>query len=59
MEGIVKKCAFEDHKEKEAKFYCIQCGINMCIKCENFHSKLLKHHKIIPLEKNIAEIFTG
>ena len=59
MEGIVKKCAFEDHKEKEAKFYCIQCGINMCIKCENFHSKLCKHHKIIPLEQNIAEIFTG
>ena len=60
MENNNKKCSFEEHKEKDANFYCIQCGINMCNKCEkNYHSKLCKHHNIIPLDKNIDEIFTG
>ena len=59
MEDINKKCSLEEHKEKDAKFYCVQCGVNMCNKCKDFHSKLCKHHKIIPLDKNIDEIFTG
>ena len=59
MENELKKCAFEEHKEKNANFYCIQCGIYMCNKCENFHSKLCKHHKRISIDKNIDEIFTG
>ena len=57
MENGIKKCSSED--EKEANYYCIQCGINMCNKCENFHSKLFKNHKIYSLDKNIDEIFTG
>ena len=57
MENGIKKCSSED--EKEANYYCIQCGINMCNKCENFHSKLFKNHKIFSLDKNIDEIFTG
>ena len=59
MEDKNKKCAFEEHKEKEANFYCIQCEINMCNKCSNYHSKLCKHHKIISLNQNIEDIFTG
>ena len=31
----------------------------MCNKCSNYHSKLCKHHKIISLNQNIEDIFTG
>ena len=31
----------------------------MCNKCDNFHSKLLKHHYTNKLDKDINEIFTG
>ena len=59
MENKIKKCSFEEHKEIDAKFYCLECRIYMCNKCENFHSKLLKNHKSFSLEINIDEIFTG
>ena len=54
-----KKCSSEEHKEKDANFYCVQCQVNMCNNCMNFHSKLLKNHKVVSLDKNIDEIFTG
>ena len=59
MDDNNKKCSLEEHKEKDANFYCIQCRVNMCNKCESFHSKLCKKHKVLPLDKNIDEIFTG
>ena len=59
MEKQKKKCSFEDHREIDATFYCCQCEINICNKCENFHSKLCKNHRTFPLDKNIDEIFTG
>ena len=59
MKNEIKKCSSEGHQEKEANCYCIQCGISMCNKCENFHSKLCKNHKVYSLDKNIDEIFTG
>ena len=54
-----KKCSFEDHKEVDANFYCMQCRINICNKCNIFHSKLFKNHQVYSLEKNFDEIFTG
>jgi len=59
MEEKNKKCSSEEHKEKNANFYCIQCDINMCNKCENFHSKLCRNHKVVSLDENIDEIFSG
>ena len=40
MEEKNKKCSSEEHKEKNANFYCTQYDINMCNNSENFHSKL-------------------
>jgi len=57
MEG--KKCSFEEHNEKEASFFCQECNIYMCNKCENLHSQLFKVHHKFKLNENINEIFTG
>ena len=54
-----KKCSFEEHSEKEAVFYCQECNIYMCNKCENLHSQLFKGHHKFKLNENINEIFTG
>ena len=54
-----KKCSSEEHREKDAIFCCVNCRINMCNKCDNFHSKLFANHKVFPLDKNTDEIFTG
>ena len=54
-----KKCSLDEHKEMEALFYCQECRVNMCNKCEKTHSGFLKHHHIYSLDKDISEIFTG
>ena len=61
MEDIKNKCYNEDHPITEAVYYCIECKMSMCNKCENIHSKLFKNHNKIKLDKNkdISEIFTG
>ena len=59
MENQKKKCSYKKHREIDANFYCLQCGINICNKCEIFHSKLLENHLIFSIDKNIDEIFTG
>ena len=59
MEDKNKKCCFKEHRDKEANFYCIQCGVNFCNKCETFHSKFLENHKVFPLDKILDVIFTG
>lgn len=44
----VKKenCSLEEHKENDAIYFCPECKIFMCIKCEKAHSSLFyKHHK--------------
>ena len=38
---------------------CLNCKINICNKCEVFHSKLLKNHKTTKIGNNIEEIFIG
>ena len=61
MEVIKNKCYSEDHPITEAVYYCIECKMSMCNKCENIHSKLFKNHNKIKLDKNkdISGIFTG
>ena len=59
MENKNKKCFFKDHNEIEATNYCIECKIYMCNKCEIFHSKLFKNHRLFTIEENLEEIFTG
>ena len=54
-----KKCSLDEHNEIDAIFYCQECRINMCNKCEKYHSRLLKNHHIYSLDKDINEIFTG
>ena len=54
-----KKCSLDEHKEIDAIFYCQECKINMCNKCEKIHSGLLKNHHIYSLDKDVKDIFTG
>ena len=59
MNKQIKKCYNQDHQNVEAVYYCLECKIYICNKCENFHSKLFNGHHIYTLDKNISEIFTG
>ena len=53
------KCSLEEHKDKIAIKYCPECRINMCNKCENYHSSpLFKNHHPYDINKP-EEIFTG
>jgi len=54
-----KKCSFKDHKEIKAIFYCVECKVYLCNKCENFHSKLCEKHLTFNIENNTGDIFTG
>ena len=58
-EMINKKCSLDEHKDIDALFYCQECKVKMCKKCEKVHSGLLKKHHIYSLDKDINEIFTG
>ena len=58
MENKKKKCSFKDHREIDAKYCCLICGINFCNKCEIIHSKFFENHRTFSLEKNIDEIYT-
>ena len=58
-EEISKKCSLDEHKDLDAIYYCQECKISMCKKCEKDHTRLLKNHHIISLDKDINEIFTG
>ena len=54
-----KKCSLKDHEESDAIFYCIECKIYMCNKCEKIHGELFKNHNLYNLDKDIKDIFTG
>ena len=58
MENI-KICTSSEHEKENAISYCPKCEVYMCNKCEALHSKLLKNHEIIILQKNSEELFTG
>ena len=59
MEKCKIKCSYKEHEEIDSIAFCPDCKVYMCIKCENFHSKLLQNHQSINLDKNSEEIFTG
>jgi hypothetical protein len=50
-----KKCSSDEHNEIDAIFYCQECKIYLCNKCDKHHYALFKKH----LKYNINEIFTG
>ena len=54
-----KKCSSKKHSDIDARYYCIECNVFICIKCFNFHSELCDNHHTYELNKNVKEIFTG
>ena len=55
-----KKCSAKGHEKIDALFYCQQCNIYMCNKCDNLHKHLCQYHNPYNLHKNNTEdIFTG
>ena len=60
MEAKKKKCSSKEHEKDEANFYCQECKIYMCKKCDNHHSELFnEHHKINLDKKENEDIYTG
>ena len=59
MDNKMKKCSSKDHEEINANFFCPECKIFICNKCEIMHSKLLQNHYTYNLDKDINDIFTG
>jgi len=59
MENKTKKCSSKKHKEIDAVFYCQECRIYICHKCENYHSDLFEDHHCYNLNTNLYEVFTG
>ena len=57
METQNKNCS--EHPDTNASIYCLKCKIYFCNNCEKLHSQLFKSHKIVNLEKNSEEFFTG
>ena len=54
-----KKCSQIEHQENDAIYYCQECNLYMCNKCDSHHSILFKNHQRFTLDKDINEIFTG
>jgi len=59
MDDQKKKCSYQEHKEINALYYCQECKVYMCNKCENFHSKLLQNHHLCNIDKELKDLFTG
>ena len=59
MQKQSKKCSSKKHEEKNAAYYCPECKIYMCNKCENLHSDLFQEHHQYNCDKDIDLIFTG
>ena len=53
------KCSCKKHEESKAIFYCPECKIYMCNKCDNYHSELFQGHHQYKLDKDSKLIFTG
>ena len=51
-EKNIKKCSSKKHGEIDAIYYCLECRVYMCNKCENFHSDLFPNHNSYNLNKN-------
>ena len=59
MENIIKKCSLKEHKDIDAIYFCQECRIYICNKCDSFHSNWYKDHHKYNLDKNSQEFFTG
>ena len=59
MERKIPKCSSEKHKEIDAFFYCEDCKIYMCNKCNIYHSELFKNHRLYNDYNNSNNNFTG
>ena len=61
MESKKIICSLQDHSKEEAYFFCPECKIYMCNKCNKSHSELLKnfHHQFKLKEDNNDDNFTG
>ena len=59
MKNEKKKCSFNEHKEFNASFFCKNCNLYICNKCEKIHSGWFKNHNIYNLDKDLNEIFNG
>ena len=59
MENQVQKCSSKEHEDINANFYCKECKVYMCKKCNDFHSKLLQFHQIYKIDNEKPnDIFT-
>ena len=59
MDNKIRKCSLNSHNEIDAIYYCQECKIYICNKCEKLHSELFLNHHLFNLGENIDELFTG
>ena len=59
MEANLKKCSSKEHDKINAIQFCYNCKINLCKKCETYHSYLFQNHVLIKIDKDIKDSFTG
>ena len=57
MEFNLHKCSSKEHLNINSNYYCFDCKIYMCNKCDNMHSKLFQNHSKVKSDKNINEIY--
>ena len=54
-----KKCSLKKHSQIDAIYFCQDCKVNFCNKCENYHSEIFENHHLYKLDQNQKEFFTG
>ena len=47
-----KKCSSKKHGQTDAIYYCLECRVYMCNKCDIFHSDLFPNHNSYNINKN-------
>ena len=57
MDNINKKCSNKEHENLNAIYYCNECKIYLCNKCDKWHSQLFQNHNLNKLDKNSEFIF--
>ena len=57
MEFNLHKCSSKEHLNIDSSYYCFECKIYMCNKCDNMHSKLFQNHSKVKSDKNMNEIY--
>ena len=58
-ENKKNKCSSKKHGEIDAIYYCLECRVYMCNKCESFHSDLFPSHSPYNLNKNKNDILNS